>query len=90
MSVDSKTMVIITAVGGAGVAAGRLLWSAVTLSHRKNIGMLEQQAEDLKRRTSECEEDRKLLHGRLNDQGERITQLSLKIGRLEGQMRRDQ
>jgi chromosome segregation ATPase len=87
VSVDSSTMVIITAVGTAGATAGGILWRALVRLNRSTITALNRQNQRLERRTKECEEDRKLLHGRLNEQGERITKLSEKIGRLEGQIR---
>jgi hypothetical protein len=88
VSVDSNTMIILTAVGAAGVTAGGKLWKALRDLYVKYVASLKAQNVQLEKRTSECEEDRKLLHGRLNDQGERITELSGKIGRLEGQIGR--
>jgi hypothetical protein len=84
VAVDSSTMVILSAVGVAGAAAGGYMWRGLNALHLSTVGALKAQNIQLERRTTECEEDRKLLHGRLNEQGERITQLSLMIGRLEG------
>ena len=83
---DGQTMAIITAVGGTCAALGKYIKSLHTTTVRK----LEKQNEQLQSRASECEEDRKNLHGRLNDQSERITSISQKLGRLEGRLTRDE
>jgi hypothetical protein len=89
MPVDATTMAIITAVGGTGVTVGGALLKYVRSLHNSTVAQLQKQNDKLERRTSECEEDRKTLHGRLNDQSERITNISQQLGRLEGKLTRD-
>jgi chaperonin cofactor prefoldin len=86
MSVDATTMVIITAVGGTGVTVGGALLKYVRALHNNTVTQLQKQNDKLEKRTSECEEDRKALHGRLNEQSERITNISQTLGRLEGRL----
>lgn len=89
MAVDATTMAIITAVGGTVVTVGGALLKYVRSLHNSTVAQLQKQNDKLERRTSECEEDRKTLHGRLNDQSERITNISQQLGRLEGKLTRD-
>lgn len=89
MAVDATTMAIITAVGGTGVTVGGALLKYVRSLHNSTVAQLQKQNDKLESRTSECEEDRKTLHGRLNDQSERITNISQQLGRLEGKLTRD-
>jgi septal ring factor EnvC (AmiA/AmiB activator) len=89
MSVDPTTMAIITAVGGTGVTVGGALLKYVRLLHTSTVKQLQTQNDKLERRTAECEEDRKTLHGRLNDQSEKITAISQQLGRLEGRLSKD-
>jgi hypothetical protein len=86
MSVDPTTMVIISAVGGTGVTVGAGLLKYVRALHNSTVKELKDHNIKLERRTSECEEDRKQLHGRLNEQSERITAISKQLGRLEGKI----
>lgn len=83
-------MAIITAVGGTGVGLGTALLKYIRSLHTTTVRKLELQNEHLQARTSECEEDRKALHGRLNEQSERITGISQQLGRLEGRLTRDE
>lgn len=83
---DGDTMKIVTGVGAAGAAAGTAMWAALKSSHNRNIKMLCDAHEQTLQRAEECEEDRKLLHGRINEQSERITQISQQLGRLEGRI----
>jgi len=89
MSVDVTTMAIITAVGGTGVTVGGALLKYVRSLHTATVGQLQKQNDKLEKRTTECEEDRKALHGRLNDQSERISGISQQLGRLEGKLTRE-
>jgi uncharacterized protein HemX len=86
MAVDQTTMTIITAVGGTGLTIGGALWAHVKSQQCSIVKELKRQNEKLEARASECEEDRINLHGRLNDQSERITGISQILGRLEGRM----
>ena len=90
MSVDPTTMAIITAVGGTGVTVGGVMWRSIKTLHNATVKELKAQNGRLEQRTTECEEDRKALHGRLNDQAERITCISKQLGRLEGQLKREE
>jgi hypothetical protein len=89
MSVDVTTMAIITAVGGTSVTVGGALLKYVRSLHTATVGQLQKQNDKLEKRTTECEEDRKALHGRLNDQSERISGISQQLGRLEGKLTRE-
>lgn len=84
--IDGQTMIIISSVGIAGSTVGGILWGAVMKLHKSTVSALNAQNKTLAKRTEECEEDRKLLHGRLNDQGEKINEMNLKLGRLEGRL----
>lgn len=86
MSVDPTTMVIISAVGGTGVTVGAGLLKYVRALHTNTVKELKDHNIKLEKRTAECEEDRKQLHGRLNEQSERITEISKQLGRLEGKI----
>jgi hypothetical protein len=86
MSVDATTMVIISAVGTTGVTVGGVMWKSIRALHNATVKELKAQNAKLETRTSECEEDRKALHGRLNEQSERITNISQTLGRLEGRL----
>ena len=86
MSVDPTTMVIISAVGGTGVTVGAGLLKYVRALHTSTVKELKDHNIKLEKRTAECEEDRKQLHGRLNEQSERITEISKQLGRLEGKI----
>jgi hypothetical protein len=83
---DSDTMKVVSGVGAAGVAAGTAMWTALRMSHNRNIKALCDAHQQTLERAEECEEDRKLLHGRLNEQSERITHISTQLGRLEGRL----
>ena len=89
MSVDPTTLTIITAVGSTGATIGAVMWQSIRALHHSTVRELKAQNSKLEQRTTECEEDRKTLHGRLNDQSERITTISKQLGRLEGQLKRD-
>lgn len=84
MAVDPTTMAIITAVGTTGATVGGGLWAYVKTLHTTTVKELRDQNIKLEQRTAECEDDRTALHGRLNDQAERITKISQSLGRLEG------
>ena len=86
MAVDPTTMAIISAVGGTGVTVGAGLLKYVRALHASTVKELKDHNSKLERRTDECEEDRKQLHGRLNEQSERITEISKQLGRLEGKI----
>lgn len=86
MAVDPTTMAIISAVGGTGVTVGAGLLKYVRALHTSTVKELKEHNSKLERRTNECEEDRKHLHGRLNEQSERITEISKQLGRLEGKI----
>jgi hypothetical protein len=89
MTIDATTMAIISAVGTTGVTVGGVMWKSIRALHNATVKELKAQNAKLETRTTECEEDRKNLHGRLNDQSERITNISQQLGRLEGRMARD-
>jgi septal ring factor EnvC (AmiA/AmiB activator) len=89
MTIDATTMAIISAVGTTGVTVGGVMWKSIRALHNATVKELKAQNAKLETRTTECEEDRKNLHGRLNDQSERITNISQQLGRLEGRMTRD-
>lgn len=86
MSVDSPTMIIISAVGTTGITIGGGMWAYVKSLHTATVKELRNQNARLEHRTEICEEDRAILHGRINDQSERITGISQKLGRLEGRL----
>lgn len=86
MAVDPTTMAIISAVGGTVVTVGAGLLKYVRALHTSTVKELKEHNTKLERRTAECEEDRKQLHGRLNEQSERITEISKQLGRLEGKI----
>lgn len=88
MSTDTTTMAIISAVGGTGVTVGGAMWAYVKSLHTSTVRELHAQNVKLERRTTECEEDRKQLHGRLNSQSEKIAGISQQLGRLEGKLDR--
>lgn len=83
MSVDASTMVILSAVGGTAVTLGGAVMAYVRTLHTNTVKELRQQNTKLERRTSECEEDRKALHGRLNHQSERITGISVNLASVK-------
>jgi len=89
MSVDATTMIIISAVGTTGVTVGGIMWKSIRALHNSTVKELKAQNAKLETRTTECEEDRKQLHGRLNDQSERITKISQQLGRLEGKLAKE-
>lgn len=89
MSVDATTMVIISAVGTTGVTVGGIMWKSIRSLYNATVKELKAQNAKLETRTTECEEDRKNLHGRLNDQSERITVISQQLGRLEGKLTKE-
>jgi septal ring factor EnvC (AmiA/AmiB activator) len=82
-------MIIISAVGTTGVTVGGIMWKSIRALHNSTVKELKAQNAKLETRTTECEEDRKQLHGRLNDQSERITKISQQLGRLEGKLTKD-
>lgn len=84
--IDTETMTIITAVGAAGAGAAGALWKSVIGLHTTTVDALNEQNRKLEKRTEDCEEDRKLLHGRINEQAERVTEISQQLGRLEGKL----
>ena len=86
MSLDSTDMIVLSAVGSTGLAIGGGLWTYVKALHTSKVQELHKQIEKLEVRSNDCEEDRKQLHNRLNDQSERITKISVSLGRLEGKM----
>jgi len=79
-------MAIISAVGGTGVTVGAGLWKCVRALHTSTVKELKDHNVKLEKRAAECEEDRKQLHGRLDEQSERITEISKQLGRLEGKI----
>jgi len=89
MSTDASTMIIISAVGTSVAAAGGVMWGSIRSLHNTTVRELKAQNAKLETRTTECEEDRRNLHGRLNDQSERITNISQQLGRLEGKLTRE-
>ena len=90
MSTDVSTMIIISAVGTSVAAAGGVMWGSIRSLHNSTVKELKAHNSKLEARTTECEEDRKNLHGRLNDQSERITTISQQMGRLEGRFEHDE
>ena len=84
MAVDLTTLTIITTVGSTGATVGAVMWQSIKALHNSTVKELKAQNAKLEHRAQECEEDRKELHGRLNDQSERITGISMQLGRLEG------
>jgi hypothetical protein len=82
--IDPQTMTIISAVGAAGAGVAGALWRSVVKLHTTTVDSLNEQNRKLEKRTEDCEEDRKLLHGRINEQGDRLTEISQQLGRLEG------
>jgi septal ring factor EnvC (AmiA/AmiB activator) len=82
-------MIIISAVGTTGVTVGGIMWKSIRALHNSTVKELKAQNAKLETRTTECEEDRKQLHGRLNDQSERITKISQQLGRLEGKLAKE-
>lgn len=78
-SVDGSTLVILSAVGGSCATIGGVLWGALKFVYGLQIRSLTQRVDD-------CEEDRQELHATVAEQGERITELSLSLGRLEGRL----
>lgn len=83
MSADASTMVILSAVGGTVVTAGGAVMAYVRTLHTRTVKELRSQNNKLERRTAECEEDRKALHGRLNHQSERITDISINLASVK-------
>ena len=68
------------------MTVGGVMWKSIRALHNATVKELKAQNAKLETRTSECEEDRKALHGRLNEQSERITNISQTLGRLEGRL----
>lgn len=88
--IDGTTMGIISAVGTTGATIGGAMWAYMKALHKTTLKQLNDQNNKLEQRTVECEEDRKALHGRLNAQSERITDISKALGRMEGKLERIQ
>jgi len=68
------------------VTVGAGLLKYVRALHTSTVKELKEHNTKLELRTAECEEDRNQLHGRLNEQSERITEISKQLGRLEGKI----
>lgn len=86
MTIDAATLSILTAVGSTGIAVGGGLWTYVKLLHSNVLKGHNEQIDHLLKRSEDCEEDRRTLHGRINNQSERITEISMKLGRMQGQI----
>lgn len=83
---DGTTLSIISAIGTTGVTVGGGLWAYIKTLHHNTVKELKETNIKLETRTTACEEDRKELHGRINAQSERITDISKKLGKLEGKL----
>lgn len=90
MELNATTMSVISTILAMIGATGGGILTYVKSLHNTTVKELRGHNQRLDKRAEACEQDRKELHGRLNEQSERITNISMQLGKLQGKFEYDQ